>query len=550
SLSGSAVSGQDFAALPGAVTLPANTNTIDIPIAIIDDAKVEGDEFVTLTANITTPIYEISFVDNTNTLKIADNDLGTVSINNVSVDEEDSGEHTLSFDVVLNTETETTFNLIYKTEDGTALAGEDYEAIVNGIVTFGGAKDEIRRIQVKYYGDKKIEADESFRLVLQSLSTTFGGHLSINSTANVGTATLRNDDQAVVSVSADHASETGTRGVFRFYLENGATADKNITLTYTLGGTALNTPTEKDYHVTYPTTVTIPAGQNYVDVELTIVDDDIVEGTETVELENLQLFSDYSSELTLSATIPVLNIMDNDDAEITIQAPDEIIEGDSGTKQYRFTVKLEKETAEGFTVNYTIADGTAQISDGDYVVNPVGTLIFLGEEGEEKYIDVQINGDQKIEPDEDFTLTLSNPSMTFEDRLTIPVKTKTGIIKNDDLAEIIITKQDGAEGGQAAAFIFTLSNSKTVDEDIFIEYSLDNLSAIAGTDFTVSQTSPLLLPKGSNSVTLTLNITDDNIVEGTETVEIKAETRNNPRNNISIDNPVLSLNIADNDEAT
>src|SRR5690606_27317642 len=152
----------------------------------------------------------------------------------------------------------------------------------------------------------------------------------------------------------------------------------------------------KDYHVTYPTTVTIPAGQNYVDVELTIVDDDIVEGTETVELEHLQLVSDYSSELTLSATIPVLNMMDNDDAEITIQAPDEIIEGDSGTKQYRFTVKLEKETAEGFTVNYTIADGTAQISDGDYVVNPVGTLIFLGEEGEEKYIDVQINGDQKI----------------------------------------------------------------------------------------------------------------------------------------------------------
>src|SRR5690606_8363052 len=119
-----------------------------------------------------------------------------------------------------------------------------------------------------------------------------------------------------------------------------------------------------------------------------------------------------------------------------------------------------------------------------------------------------------------------------------------GTIVNDDLADIVITKQDGSESGQLAKFIFTLRNNKTVDEDIFIEYSLDNTSAIAGTDFTVSHTSPLLLPKGSNSVTLTLTVNDDNIVEGTETVTITAQTQNNSRNNIVIDNPVETLQIA------
>lgn len=544
--------GEDYKALPGTITLPANTNSINIPIEIIDDAKVEGDEFLTITANIITPVYGITFANNSSTLKITDNDFGTVTINDVTVNEQNNGVHTLSFDVLLDTETETAFNVNYKTEDGTAIAGEDYEA-TTGTLTFGGAKDEVQHIQVKYYGDKKVEADETFKAILQSLHKTFDGHLSISTTAHTGTATLKNDDSAVVAVAVTHGSENGTKGVFRFYLENGATSDKPVTLNYQLGGTALNVSAKKDYDITHLSTVTIPAGENYVDVELTIVDDTIVEGTETVELKNVQVFSGYGSAITLSPTIPVLNITDNDNAEITITAVDELTEGNTGDfKQYRFTVKLNEETADAFNVNYTVTDGTAQRTDGDYVINPTGTLNFLGEKDEPHYIDVQINGDDKIELDEDFVVTLSSPSNNFENRLTIPVKTKKGIIKNDDFADIVITKQDGAEGGQPAAFIFTLGNNKTVDEDISIEYILDNVSAKAGEDYTINPTdvSPLLLKKGSNSVTLTLNVIDDNIVEGTETVNITAHTQSNLRNNIIISNPEVTLNIEDNDEAT
>src|SRR5690606_16224642 len=64
----------DYAALPGTLTLPAYTKSINIPVVITDDAKIEGDEFLTITANIITPIYGISFVNNTSTLKITDND--------------------------------------------------------------------------------------------------------------------------------------------------------------------------------------------------------------------------------------------------------------------------------------------------------------------------------------------------------------------------------------------------------------------------------------------------------------------------------------------
>src|SRR5690606_586750 len=115
-----AQAGDDYTALPGTITLPANTNSINIPIEIIDDAKVEGDEFLTITANIITPVYGIALTDNSSTLKITDNDYGTVSINNVSVVEQHNDEHTLSFDVTLDAETETTFSVNYHTADGTA----------------------------------------------------------------------------------------------------------------------------------------------------------------------------------------------------------------------------------------------------------------------------------------------------------------------------------------------------------------------------------------------------------------------------------------------
>jgi hypothetical protein len=544
SLDGSADQGQDYQATTGTITLPAKTNSVALPILVINDDKVEGTETVIINATIQNPVNTIALQNSTSSLEIVDDDSGTISINNVSVTEKNDGNHTLTFEVTLDKETEEPFTLSYSTADGTATAGEDYVAVLNEMLNFAGSTaGEVRQIAITYKGDTKVEANEIFNLILGSLSDNFGGRLKVSPTQGTGTATLENDDSALISVNAIDGSENGTKGVFRFGFEGGASADKAITFEYNLSGTA----SANDYSTTHPTTITIPAGESFVDLELIINNDEIVEGTETVRLENLQIVTAYSG-ITLPATLPDLNIEDNDVAELLLSGPHNVTEGDNGTRYIDFTLRLDKATAGQFTVSYTTANGTATTANNDYVPQS-SAFTFLGEKDETKMIRILVNGDQVIEPDELFNLTLGNPSKTFENRLTIPVQTTTGSIINDDLAEIVITKQDGAEGGQPARFTFTLANNKTVDEDIYINYTLDNISAIAGTDFTVSAPSPLLLEKGSNSVTLTLAVNDDNIIEGTETVKITAQTQNNPRNNIIISNTTETLNITDNDQA-
>jgi len=544
SLSGSADEGQDYQATTGTITLPAKTNSAALPILVINDDKVEGTETVIINAAIPNPVNAIALQNTSSSLEIADEDFGTISINNVSVTEKNNGDHTLNFEVTLDKETEGPFTLSYSTADGTATAGEDYVAVLNGTLNFAGAPaGEVRQIAITYKGDIKVEANEVFNVILGSLSDNFGGRLTVSSTLGTGTATLENDDAALIRITAIDGSEDGTKGVFRFGFEGGASSDKPVTFEYNLSGTA----GANDYTTTAPTTITIPAGLPYVDLELNINNDEIVEGTETVRLENLQIVTTYSG-ITLPVTLPDLNIADNDEAKLLLSGPHSVTEGDNGTSYIDFTLRLDKATASQFNVSYTTADGTATTANSDYVPQS-SAFTFLGGKDETKTIRILVNGDQAIEPDEIFDLQLGNPSKTFENRLTIPVQATTGTIINDDSAAIVITKQDGAEGGQPASFTFTLANNKTVDEDIYINYTLDNTSALTGTDFTVSAPSPLLLEKGSTSVTLTLAVNDDNIVEGTETVKITAQTQSNPRNNIIISNTTETLNIEDNDQA-
>jgi len=84
-----------------------------------------------------------------------------------------------------------------------------------------------------------------------------------------------------------------------------------------------------------------------------------------------------------------------------------VVEGDSGTTSATFTVSMTRVSTAPVTVQYATADDTATVADGDYQAIS-GTLTFNpGEVG--KTVTVTITGDMKPEPDETFSLTLSNP---------------------------------------------------------------------------------------------------------------------------------------------
>src|SRR5205085_5089781 len=96
----------------------------------------------------------------------------------------------------------------------------------------------------------------------------------------------------------------------------------------------------------------------------------------------------------------------NDDGPPSLSINDvTLLEGNSGTTNFNFTVTLSAASGQTVTVNFATADGTATVSDNDYQAMS-GTLTFNAGETT-KTITVKVNGDTKAEADENFFVNLS-----------------------------------------------------------------------------------------------------------------------------------------------
>ncbi|MFM6604805.1 MAG: Calx-beta domain-containing protein, partial [Dolichospermum sp.] len=105
-------------------------------------------------------------------------------------------------------------------------------------------------------------------------------------------------------------------------------------------------------------------------------------------------------------------------------------EGNSGSKAFTFTVTRAVNTTGANNVNWAVTgSGTSAANATDFVggVLPSGTVSFAAGETS-KVITVDVQGDTTVEPNEDFTVTLSNPT----NGATITTATAIGTIQNDD----------------------------------------------------------------------------------------------------------------------
>jgi uncharacterized spore protein YtfJ len=101
-----------------------------------------------------------------------------------------------------------------------------------------------------------------------------------------------------------------------------------------------------------------------------------------------------------------------------------VTEGNSGTSTASFTVSLSAAAAGAVTANYATADGTATAGT-DYVAGS-GTLNFAAGQIT-KTVDVTINGDTAVEPNETFLVNLSSAGGA-----TIADAQGQGTLTNDD----------------------------------------------------------------------------------------------------------------------
>ena len=110
-----------------------------------------------------------------------------------------------------------------------------------------------------------------------------------------------------------------------------------------------------------------------------------------------------------------------------------IVEGNLGSANTaKITITLSAPASTAVSVQVTVADGTATAATGDYRAVKTKTITFKPGQ-RQKVVGVKIYPNTAAEPDETFTVNLSNPSSG----LTIDRASGTITILNDDSPSLV-----------------------------------------------------------------------------------------------------------------
>jgi Ca2+-binding RTX toxin-like protein len=388
-IGGTATNGTDYTSIPTSVTFAANSATATVIVDPTADTTVESDETVALTLATGTGYTVGTTTAVTGTITNDDTSV-TLAVSPSSVTEDGTANLIYTFTRTGSTTNSLTVNY---TLGGTATLNTDYTRTgTTNTVTFA-AGSATATVIVDPTADTIVESNETVILTLAA-----GTGYTVG-TPNAATGTINNDDTSVtLAVSPSSVTEDGTTNLVYTFTRSGLTTNP-LTVNYTLGGTAtLNT----DYTRTGTNnTVTFAAGSSTATVTVDPTADTIVESNETVIL-TLAAGTGYTIGTPNAAT----GTINNDDTSVPSQLSINditVVEGQNNNAI--LTVTVNNPNPQQITVNYTTApiNATANV---DYT-SQTGTLTIAANTSTAT-ISIPILNDNLNEPDEAFTVTLSN----------------------------------------------------------------------------------------------------------------------------------------------
>ena len=273
---GTAAAGTDYVSTSGTLTFNPGDLTKNVDVTVNGDTLFEVNE--TFVLNLSNPI-NVVITDAQGTGTILDDDTApTVSINDVSITEGNSGTKNASFTVSLSTLSGATTTVDYTTADGTTTAGSDYVAVVGATLSIpAGNPSGALNIVIK--GDTVTEPDETFFVNLSNPgnATILDGQ---------GQGTIQNDDVPGVfqfSVANYTVSEAITSATIKVTRTSGTAAGATVEYE-TSDGTATGTAGSDQDYVPTSGTLTFAGNQKFLTFKVTIVRDTRDEPNETVLL--------------------------------------------------------------------------------------------------------------------------------------------------------------------------------------------------------------------------------------------------------------------------
>jgi serine protease len=420
----------------------------------------------------------------------------SLSINDVSVTEGNSGTKSATFTVSLSAVSGSPVTFDIATASGSATSGSDFQALAltNQSIPAGQTS---KTFNVTINGDTTVEANETYLVNLSNASSSV--------TDGQGQGTIQNDDVPVLSINDTSIAE-GDAGTKVMTFTVSLNQAGNTAVTYdiaTANGTALS---GSDYVAKALVGESIAAGMTSKTFTVTINGDIAIEPN-----ENLAVNVTNVSGATIGDGRGVGTIQ-NDEVPRLIVNDVSVTEGDVGTKLMTFTISLTQAAGVDVTYDIATANGYA-LAPYDYTAgSALGETIPAGQLS--KTYSVVIKGDTVMEGDETLAVNLSNASgaVILDGR-------GVGTILNDDKPKMTITDVSVEEGNSDTSLMtFTVQLSQASQNAITYDIATSNGYALAGSDYDATTLIGESIPAGMTSKTFTVAIHGDTTVEGNETL--------------------------------
>ncbi len=317
--------GVDFTTLTTSIILPAGQSEVQLDIAAIDDAFIEGDENleITMASALGTDGVDYLTPHRGLTTTVIDND-NRISIERVDNGKELGGGSASDGNFLISLPPSLTFNedvhikyAIGGTTTATGGPGATYDynnSTLTGDVILPANTNSLT-LPIRVNDDQLVEGNEIVEMTIQdnSFSAVSNIKFSYNPVKKTATVVIEDDDINIPigvqgAINGKEPGGTGNDGSFTVGWPNGYSAAVGVLVRYTITGTATN---GTDYN-TITLSKTILAGTSNVTIPVTVRDDPAIEGPETVMLTITSLTGLSGLTIGSSNNPGTVTIADND----------------------------------------------------------------------------------------------------------------------------------------------------------------------------------------------------------------------------------------------
>jgi hypothetical protein len=311
-----------------------------------------------------------------------------------------------------------------------------------------------------------------------------------------------------VNFTATEQTAEESKGTIVAVIELNQVATDLVTIPFSITGTALP---GIDFTMT-PSPVYITPGNTTTTISITLINDGIEEGDET-----LFIGIDTPTNATRGPqNIHMVKIVDPPFVSFSI-ADSTKLESDGSTA---LNIVLSKGTNQNVTVPIVTAGTATWGVSGDYISSP--SLVVIPSGSLSTLLSIVINDDLIDEDQEIAALGLGSPTNAVLGDFPMHIMT---IIDNDDQPEVMFFTPNQVVSEEIGTFTTHVTLSSVSSKSITVPYSVSGTTVPE--DYVINDPSPLVFPPGTQTVGINMTILEGDGWEEDETLIL---TLNSPTN--------------------